>query len=90
MKSILKIFVVLLLCLTLAACQEKTDPPAASVPPSEAAASVTPDAISPELPSGEPKETPSAEPDEVKSEGLAEYRSALRQIVSERIYSKDL
>lgn len=86
MKSILKIFVVLLLCLTLAACQEKNDPPEVSVPTSETTASVTPDAIPSELPSGEPMETPSAEPDEVKSEGLAEYQAALRQIISEHIY----
>ena len=78
MKSILKIFVVLLLCLTLAACQEKTDPPAVSVPTSEATASMIPDAAPSELPSEEPAET--------KNERLAEYRSALRQIVSEHVY----
>lgn len=78
MKNILKISFVLLLCLTLAACQEKTDPPAASVPTSEATASVTPDVT--------PSELPSEEPAEVKNEGLAEYQAALRQIVSEHVY----
>lgn len=77
MKCILKIAAVLLLCLTLAACQEKTNPPAASVPPSEATASTTPDAALSELPSVEPAEADSA---------LAEYQAALRQIVSEHIY----
>lgn len=77
MKSILKIFVVLLLCLTLAACQEKTDPPAVSVPTSETTASMTPNVT--------PSEPPSEEPAEVES-GLAEYQAALRQIVSEHIY----
>lgn len=86
MKSILKIFVVLLLCLTLAACQEKTDPPTVSVPTSEATASVTPDTTPSELPSGEPAETSSVEPDEVKNEGLAEYQFALQQIAFEHIY----
>lgn len=77
MKNILKITAALLLCLTLAACQEKTDPPAASVPPSEATASVTPDVASSGLPSGEPAEAESE---------LAEYQSALRQIISEHVY----
>lgn len=46
MKYILKITAALLLCLALAACEEKTDPPAVSVPTSEATASVTPDVTS--------------------------------------------
>ncbi len=77
MKYIMKISLVLLLCLSLAACQEKTDSPAASVSPSEATASVTPDAA--------PSELPSQESAEVKS-GLAEYQAALRQLVSEHVY----
>lgn len=77
MKNILKITAVLLLCLTLAACQEKTDPPAASVPPSEATASVIPDAT--------PSEPPSQELAEAES-GLAEYQFALQQIAFEHIY----
>lgn len=78
MKYILKISFTLLLCLTLAACQEKTDPPAASVPTSEATASMTPDVT--------PSELPPEEPAEAKNEGLAEYQAALRQIAFEHIY----
>lgn len=77
MKYMLKISAVLLLCLTLAACQEKTNPPTASIPTSEATVSVMPDAASSEVPSEEPAEADS---------GLVEYQAALRQIVSEHIY----
>lgn len=77
MKYILKISFALLLCLTLAACQEKTDPPAVSVPPSETTASVTPDVTPAGLPSEEPAEAES---------GLAEYQAALRQLAFEHVY----
>lgn len=65
------------LLMVLAACQEETEPPTASIPPSEATAPVTPDAAPSELPS----ETPGKE-----DSGLAEYQTALRQIISEHIY----
>ncbi len=69
MKYILKNSLVFLLCLTLATCQEKTDPSAAPIPTSESTASVMPDA------------TPSGlqEPTEAKS-GLARATGPIRSI----------
>lgn len=82
-----KLFAILLACsmlFCLAACNNQKAAP--SEPLEDTTTTMSPDATPSEPSSGERAETSSVEPAEVKNEGLAEYQTALLQIVSEHIY----